>query len=304
MPEDRRLRSTCSAKLEALRWTSNDWFEIAGARFGVRTTSVSFGAWVRYVLAAYRAEGPLDPGDVPSFSLVIEDPESPSGRATRNLHILYRGTFAVVRSLDVSVVARTFLGEIGSITFPGRDDAIYLGASVIGGPDTTVLIPTRFVPAIGVAGRRIQRALDIRLPAQLTVALDRESGHLIPAPGTLDIPADALDILARSVPSVANGDRRSFVEREVAVDRVVVWGRERGLHPTSKGPVLFDLARSIRNLGVVGKQGVMTLARVLSEAEVLSMSWWGTSNLIEVLGQAVGSERYVSSRTELTSVGS
>jgi hypothetical protein len=68
--------------------------------------------------------------------------------------------------------------------------------------------------------------------------------------------------------------------------------------------VLFELARSIRNLERVGRQGVTTLGRVLAEAEVLAASWFGTTNLIDVLGAAVGSGSYVRSRTELTSVGS
>ena len=311
MPEERRPRSTCSSKLEALRWVSRDWFEIEGTRFGVRSTSPSFGEWVRHALATYLVGGPRDPGDLPTFSLVIEDPESPSGRATRNLHILYRGTFSVVRSLDVSVIARSFLSEIESITFPSRDDAIYLGVSVIRGIATTVLIPTRLVPAIGVAGRRIQRSLDVRLPAELAVALDIETGRLIPVRQTLDIPRSALDDLVRSMPVVSGEDRRAFVDRELPIDRVLVWGRtpdgRLGLGPTPKGPVLFDLARSIRNLKIVGKQGVITLGRVLAEAEVLAASWFGTAGLIDVLGDAVGDAAgvvYVPSRTELTSVGS
>jgi hypothetical protein len=68
--------------------------------------------------------------------------------------------------------------------------------------------------------------------------------------------------------------------------------------------VLFELARSIRNLERVGRQGVTTLGRVLAEAEVLAASWFGTTNLIDVLGAAVGLGSYVRSRTELTSVGS
>jgi hypothetical protein len=47
-----------------------------------------------------------------------------------------------------------------------------------------------------------------------------------------------------------------------------------------------------------------TLGRVLAEAEVLAGSWFGTTNLIDVLGAAVGLGSYVRSRTELTSVGS
>ncbi len=307
MPEG-KPRSTCSSKLEVLRWVTCDWFEIEGFRFGVRSTSASFGGWVRFVLSAYHAGGPRDPDDAPTFSVVIEDPESPSGRATKNLHILYRGTFSVVRSLDVSVVARTFLSEMEALTFPGRDDAIYLGLSVIRGNEVTVLIPTRLVPAIGVAGRRIQRALDASLPAQLTVALDVDTGHLVPARPMLDVPGDAFDALVRSVSTTKGEDRRAFIDRELAIDRVLVWGRtpdgELGLGPTPKAPVLFDLARAVRNLDAIGRSAVITLGRVLSDTDVLAGSWFGTNGLIETLGGALHPGAYVPSRTELTSVGS
>ena len=307
MPDERRQRSTCSSKLEALRWVSSDWFEIEGSRFGVRSTSGAFGEWVRSALASFRVGGPRDPGDAPAYSVVIEDPATPSGRATRNLHILYRGTFSVVRSVDASVVARSFLSEVESLTFPGRDDAIYLGVSVIRGAGTTVVIPARFVPAIGVAGRRIQRSFDIWLPAQLSVALDVGTGHLMPVSPVLDIRADGWDALFDPPPTPEAEDRRAFIDRELPIDRVLVWGRTRtgelGLDQTPKGPVLFDLARAIRNLDKVGREGVLTVARVVSEADVLAASWFGTASLIELLGEAVDAPAYVHRRTELTSVG-
>ena len=301
---DGRPRLTCSVKLEALRWASCDWFEVSGIRFGVRSTSAPFGEWLRLVLSDHRAAGPRDPSDAATYSLVVEDPERPRGRATRNLHVLYRGTFSVVRSLDVSVVARSFLSEIASLTFPARDDAVYLGVSLISGPATTALIPTRFVPAIAVAGRRIQQALDIGLPDQLWVALDLETGHLVPARWSLSIPGDALDLLGRFSPVVDAGDRRATVDREFPVDTVLVWGRERGVHAAPKGPVLFELAHEIRNLDRVGRRGVIALGRALSDAQVRSVSWFGTAELIETLRMAVDGATYVRSRTELTSVGS
>ena len=307
MPDERRQRSTCSSKLEALRWVSSDWFEIEGSRFGVRSTSGAFGEWVRSALASFRVGGPRDPGDAPAYSVVIEDPATPSGRATRNLHILYRGTFSVVRSVDASVVARSFLSEVESLTFPGREDAIYVGVSVIRGAGTTVVIPARFVPAIGVAGRRIQRSFDIWLPAQLSVALDVGTGHLVPVSPVLDIRADGWDALLDPLPAPEAEDRRAFIDRELPIDRVLVWGRTRtgelGLDQTPKGPVLFDLARAIRNLDKVGREGVLTVARVVSQADVLAASWFGTASLIELLGEAVDAPAYVHRRTELTSVG-
>ena len=89
-----------------------DWFDIDGYRFGVRSTSHAFGEWVRYALGAYRADGPLDPDVDPLYALIVEDGQGPAVRAPRKLRIFYYGTWAIVRSMDVRAIARSFIGEI------------------------------------------------------------------------------------------------------------------------------------------------------------------------------------------------
>jgi hypothetical protein len=283
------------AKLDRLSWATCDWFEIEGYRFGVRTTSPVVAAWVGYVLTNYPRVEPPEPYRDPLFSIVAEDDSSVSGRTGKRLHILYRGTVDVVRSLDIRAVARGFLYALETMTFPARDDAVYLEASVVQGCGTTVLIPWFMVPMVNTAGRQIRRSIDLALPGVMTVALDHRSGHLIPVLRTLDLPHDALDVFEDLVPSGPQTDVRAMVENETPVDRVlVVGGRSTSsLGPAPRGTALFNLGWSISNLGVVGGRSLETVGRMLARSEVLEAHWTTTPHLVDVLGAAVNGGRYL-----------
>jgi hypothetical protein len=298
----RRSSSPCMAKLDRLAWATCDWFAIQDYRFGVRSTSARFGEWVRYALSSYRVDGPLETDGDPLYALIVEDDAHPSGRAAKHLHILYYGTFGIVRTLDVMAVARSFVAEIESLTFPIRDDAVYLEASLIRAQDRTVLIPTLMVPDVSSAGRRIRASIDLALPAHMSIALDPVSGHAIPVTRTLDIPDDVLDVVEHYVPVASQGDVRAVVDRELAIDRIVMLGNvgEPGLVPSSRGPVLFELTRSIRNLAKVGGDGVRTIARLVAGADVVQARWGTTAQLVGTITAAVDGGRYVPERREGT----
>lgn len=298
----REPSSPCMARLDRLGWAVCDWFEVEGYRFGVRSTSARFGAWVREALAPYLAPGPRDPDDDPLYSFVIAEPPT-AGSPARQLHIFYVGTLDVVRSFDLVAVARAFLAEVESLTFPVRDDAVYVEASVIRGRDATALIPTWMVPPINAAGRRIRRAFELELPCSLSVALDPRSGHLVPVRRTLEIPAGALDALVGSWPPAAEPDLRASVDEEARVDRVVVIGgvpAGTGVHPAARGPVLFDLARSIRNLPIVRGDGLRAVGRALSGAEATHVQWANGGQLVDVVGSVLNGGRDVADRTAST----
>jgi hypothetical protein len=298
----KKSSSACMAKLDRLTWASCDWFQIEDYRFGVRSTSGAFGEWVRYALGNFLADGPENPDADPLYALIVEDGASPSGRAAATkLHIFYYGTIDLVRTLDVRAVARSFLGEIESLTFPSRDDAVYLEASVIRGSGKAVLIPSLMVPSVSAIGRRMRRSFDVELPGQLSVALDPGTGHLIPSGRSLDIPDDALEALDRYVPVGSEPEPRAIIEDELRIDRVLTrGGTTKGLVPMPRGPVLFDLARAIRNLPRVGGRGVATIGRVLAEADVFEARWFRSAELVDVLEAALNGGRYVPDRTEAT----
>jgi hypothetical protein len=298
----RQSSSPCMAKLDRLSWATCDWFAIQDHRFGVRSTSPGFGEWVRYALGGYRVDGPRDADGDPLYALIVEDDASPSGRAAKRLHIFYYGTFGIIRTLDVMAVARSFITEIESLTFPIRDDAVYLEASLIRGQGRTVLIPALMVPDVSSAGRRIRGSIDVALPAHMSIALDPASGHAVPVSRTLDVPADVLEVVGDFVPVGSPEDARAVVDRELAIDRVVMIanGGEPGLSPVSRGAVLYELARSIRNLAMVGGDGVTTIARLLAGADVVKARWGTSAQLVGMIEAAVDGGRYVPERREGT----
>src|SRR3990170_3464562 len=140
------------SKLDRLGWVVCDWFEIEGYRFGVRTTSDAFGEWVRYGLGEYRVEGPEDEDQEPFWSVVVEDGSRGEGRLGKRFHIVYRGSWDVVRTLEVAAAARALLVEVEAIRFPLRDDAIFLEAGLVRSGDLSVLVPHTMVPGLARAG--------------------------------------------------------------------------------------------------------------------------------------------------------
>jgi hypothetical protein len=297
-----RTTSACMAKLNRLDWAVCDWYEVEGYRFGVRTTSPAFAEWARYALSAYAADGPPAVEVDPLLSIVVAE-DMPREAGSRKLHILYLGTMDVVRSFDLAAVARSFLSEVEAVTFPARDDAVYLEASVIRGGQITALIPTWMVPSINVAGRRIRRRLDVDLPCHLSVAIDASTGHLIAVRETLARPTDSIDVLVGWSRSPA-ADRRAFVDRELAIDRVVVFPSGPspiGVHRISRGPVVYDLAQAIRNLSRVGGRGLEAVGRALGAAEVLQVQWANTQQLIDVVAEVLRRDGHAADRTSATS---
>src|ERR1041385_5331993 len=104
-------------KLDRLGWVVSQVYRIGDERIEVRSTSEAFGAWVDEVLGAHRVEQDFE--DNPYFSIVVEE----GGRSIaggRRMHILYRRTASVVRSLDLATIARAFLTEVERIRMPFR----------------------------------------------------------------------------------------------------------------------------------------------------------------------------------------
>jgi hypothetical protein len=158
------------------------------------------------------------------------------------------------------------------------------------------------VPDVSSAGRRIRGSVDLALPAQMSIALDPASGHAVPVPRTLDLPEDVLDVLGAYVPIGSNEDERAIVDREFAVDRVVMIANsgEPGLSPVTRGAVLYELARSIRNLAMVGGEGVTAVANLLAGADVVKARWGTTAQLVGMITAALDGGRYVPDRREGT----
>lgn len=287
----REASSPCMAKLDRVHWAICDWFEIDGYRFGVRTTSHRFSEWVRYVLHAYAADGPSQPDEDPLFSAIVPDEEDRGPRLDKRLLILYEGTADIVRTMDVRAIAQSLLHELEAITFPTRDDALYLEASVTIGEAGVVLIPWVMVPVMNAASRQIARAVDLQLPGTVSIPIDLSTGRLMPVSPTLTVPSDAIDVLGGYVKTRSAADVRALPQEIRDIDRVVVLGGERWeplLRPAeSRSAALFQLATSVRNAGALKGKALETLRILVSGSELLEIRWTTRSDLVDVVAAAV-----------------
>jgi hypothetical protein len=272
------------SKLDRLGWVVCDWFEIEGYRFGVRSTSHAFGEWVRYGLEEYRVEGPEDEDQEPFWSVVVEDGSRGEGRVGKRFHIVYRGTWDVVRTLDVAAAARALLVEVESILFPLRDDAIFLEAGLVRSGDASVLVPHSMVPGLARAGRRAQR-VNLQPPGTMAVAIDPDSGQLVPIRSRLRLPGDLDERLAQAFPP--NGhDPRVFVEGATGVNAVLLYGgpvEESGIFEIPRAQALYELARSVRNLPQLGGRAIRGIARLLAGSRCVAASWRSTEQMLGTL---------------------
>jgi hypothetical protein len=284
------------AKLDRLGWVVSDWFTIEGYRFGVRTTSHGFGAWLRHTLGEYW-EGSGDDDEMdPIYSIVVEDGSATGQRASKRFHIIYYGTWDVVRTLDIRALASSLLNEIDSFTFPIRNDAVYLEASVIRGDGKTLLIQNTLVPTLCAAGRRIASKIGVSAPGAMSVALDPETGHLIPPSPYLKLAPDRWEMLGTLWPmSSAEDGTVTSITDVTPIDRVLKrrFVPHPVLQPTPKAPVLYEYAQLVRNQSIIGGDALKTLAKVFERADVLELQYFSTQNLIEALGAAVGGGTYV-----------
>jgi hypothetical protein len=118
------------------------------------------------------------------------------------------------------------------------------------------------------------------LPGTLAVAIDPDTGKLIPVPRRLEVPDDALEIL-QAPPE--GPDPRAWVEVPVPADRVMLFGPEPGLEPLPRAEALVQLASRTKNLPVLGGRAVRGLARLLETAQPCTTRLMGTEHMIRTV---------------------
>jgi hypothetical protein len=203
------------------------------------------------------------------YSIVVPGEQQGAVRSVKEFSILYRGSAIMLRSLHVPSVAEAFLKEVESLSFFERDDAIYAAMLPIRSNGTTAVVPETFVSTLGSLGRKVRRA-KISLPIPGAVAIDPDTGRLVPPPKHLDLPADALDRLAKFVPAGGEGER-TRVDGPVDPDLVLVWSWEpsdMALVPVSKARAVHALTPQILNLDKVGQGALDGLAKMVTRARV------------------------------------
>jgi hypothetical protein len=261
-------------------------YEIGGEIIGIRTTSQRFGEWLDYALAEYR----VDTEGEWTFSIVVPEKRDGEERGRRRLNILYWDTSAVSRTLDLTELARTLLAQLEVFLMSERDDAVYLGASLVAVNGSKVLIPSQ----VGFyLHRRVQRRAEragVPLPMEPYVAVEPGSGRLLPFRPILRIPNDALERLD-AMSEGAGHPPRTTIRQPSEVD--VVWtvgsSVDRILEPLSRGRTLHNLAGAAVNLHRLGGGAVLqSLIPMVQRAECYGVIPFGQPQIVQALAGSLG----------------
>jgi hypothetical protein len=246
-------------------------YRIGNAKFGVRTTSKAFGAWLDSILPRYRYRRRANL----RYSIVVSGEEKDGQFSGKRFHILYRGSAQQVRTLDLPTLGRAFLAELESLQYQDRDDAIYLEASPVVADGVTALIPPAYATLIARLGRRVGQA-GLQLPIGRIVAVDIRSGQLVPPSPELELPGDAIDQLKRMVGGEGQGDR-VVLELPRTVDVVALSGMfEEARQPISRATAVYRLGSFAINLPKLpAADALMGLSRLVERAQCYGVAGQG-----------------------------
>jgi hypothetical protein len=268
-------------KLDHLGWVVSSSFAIGDARFAVRSTSHAFGEWLKDVLGAYEVN------DVEDFLYSVVVPEPPADGKSKEFFILYKGSSAMVRTLDPTTLGRSLLAELEAFTFHERDDAVYLMASVTEVKGVPTLLPPSLAPTLAKLGRRASK-LGVGIPGQFSVAIDLGTSWVVPVRQSLAVPGDALERLATALPW-GGGDGLRFVRKPEQVGALFVSADDPDTppRPARKGFTLASLASWTLNLERVGGTGLEALGSFVEKAACYESSWTDGDAAIAQLADAM-----------------
>jgi hypothetical protein len=261
-------------KLDHLGWVVSSSYAIGDLRFAVRSTSPAFGDWLSDVLGAYEVD------DVEDFLYSVVVPDPPGHGAAKGFFILYRGSSAIVRTLDPRVVGRSMLAELESLQLGRRDDAVYVTARLVGLPNGWALAPPSIGQGVANLGRRAAK-IGVSVSVGPATAIDLDTASVMSIPPALQVPGDAPDRLARMFPW-GGDDAHRPPEKLDAIDALLVPARNeaRAIQPTRKGFALATLAGWTVNLGLVGGRGLQALGRLVERTGCYESTWTDGSELI------------------------
>jgi hypothetical protein len=246
----------CQERLDRLDWVMGDVYRAHGVVVEVRTTSSALGDWIGRTLGANRASGEPEA----RFSVAVGD----EGPGSTSIHTLYRGITPIVRSRRASTLARTLLAELEAFSYPTRDDAVFVYGTIVAFDDRTALIPSYLAPYLS-RSRRLIETSGIRMSAGPAVAVDARSGRLRATRTLLEVPPRAL---GRLTSSEGAPPEPLAVADHPHVD-AVCWfsrGQELPVAEISRARALYVLAGDTANLGRLGGDALVSLARLLRDA--------------------------------------
>lgn len=198
----------------------------------------------------------------------------------KRYHLLYRGTQMILRTFDVATLGQALLDELEFLLLFSRDDAVYLNAAVIRFGEAMVLAPSPLVSYLMDLGGRVRRE-HIHLPSARSVAVDPETGQVLPLQPMLEIPDDAvsrLDVGARPETWV-----RIQVPTTVEVACTYVLEGDAVVQPVSRATALHHFAAAVLNLELLEKRALEGLARLLQLATCYGYIGLGATPPAQVL---------------------
>jgi hypothetical protein len=255
-------------------------YEAGGSAFGLRTNSKEFGGWLDETFRAYRISEKLDP----VYSILVADERKPGKR----FHVLYEESRAVIRSRNLPTVARALLSQFELLVLPARDDAIYAEMSVLGSNGRRAVVPPLLLPLLETFSHRELERARLVLPYSTVVAIDPDSGDLVPVPSVLDVPADPLEGLPGGEPTEA--EPRAVVDRPCHADTMISFGNpEEPVQPVSKAIALYRAGSHTLNLGRLDAQiGLEGLRRTVERAQCVEIAAVGKKSMVDALASLLG----------------
>jgi hypothetical protein len=240
-------------------------FKFGDDAFQIRTTSRKFARWMNAALAPYRVRRKAQV----NYSVVIAGGVSERTGARKRFHIFYRGNQRNLRTLDIKTLARGLFDELESRMLPEREDAIYLQAPALAGNGKIAVVPDFYRFTLERMGRRLDRA-GVRLPTSRQVAVDPETGQLVPIAPRLEIPGDAIDRLGEMFGT--NGAApMARIEQPSFADLVFVPGpEEEHMQQISRGKAVYGLASFAMNFPKLGARTLEGIAQLVERADCYS----------------------------------
>jgi hypothetical protein len=250
---------------------------------GVRTNSEAVGEWLEWALAEYASDEETDP----YFSIHVGDER---GAHVRGYHILYRETSKLARTFDLAGVGRTFLTELESFLFAERDDALYADATIVASNGRFGLMPATTGLFVGSLGQRAVRKTGIVLSAETKVAIDPESGEVVPITSRLNVPEGAVERLAAIAPTT-EPDGRVAVTRPLKIDTLFSVGMpDEPLLPVSPATAVYRMATHALNLHQLGSPGLEALHRLADDADCYEIKTANPKNMLSALTRGMHSD--------------
>jgi hypothetical protein len=223
------------------------------------------------------------------------------GKLGKRFYILYRDSTVLTRTFDAAELARALVADLDSLTYGHRRDAVYVKATFLAVGGIDALFPEELFGTFDEIRRRI-RTLGLSLPTSRFVAVDLETGEIIPSPRSLHLDAEALEELARLVPSEPTAWPRATLERRTTPELVCTMGAPgpEPVQPVSRGFALYVLASLAANLHEVGGAGLEALRLLVEQAVCWQISSQRPQSMAE---SALGLARSLEAERTKASVG-